>query len=68
MLSIVSQESLLFSGSILDNIRYSKINANLDKITEACKRADAFEFIEKLPEGLNTIVGENGFALSGGQR
>ena len=63
-ISIVSQEALLFSTSILDNIRYS----SPQEVEEACRRADALEFILALPQQFSTHVGENGFSLSGGQR
>lgn len=68
MISIVSQESQLFSGTILENIRYSDPAASEEAVLEACKRADADEFIMQMPEKLNTQVGEFGHALSGGQR
>ena len=68
LISIVSQEALLFSVSILDNIKYSNPNASEFEVEEACRRADAIEFINNLPEKFNTQVGENGFNLSGGQR
>ena len=67
-ISIVSQEALLFSVSILENIKYSRPSASIDEIKDACRRADALEFIEALPDKFNTQVGENGFSLSGGQR
>jgi ABC-type bacteriocin/lantibiotic exporters, contain an N-terminal double-glycine peptidase domain len=68
MISIVSQEALLFSGSILENIKYSDQQASEEAIIEACKRADAYDFINDLPNGFQTQVGEHGYALSGGQR
>lgn len=68
MISIVSQEGLLFSGSIIENIKYSDQQASEESIVEACKRADAYDFITNLPNGFNTHVGEQGHALSGGQR
>lgn len=67
-ISIVSQDALLFSVSILENIKYSRPNASFEEVEEACRRADALEFIENLPGKFNTQVGENGFSLSGGQR
>lgn len=67
-ISIVSQEALLFSTTIAENIKYSWPNASFEDIKEACSRADALEFIQSLPSGFNTQVGENGFSLSGGQR
>ncbi len=67
-ISIVLQESFLFSGSIIENIRLSKPNANERELIEACQLAGALEFIEQLPLGFNTQVGERGANLSGGQR
>ena len=67
-LSLVSQDVILFDDTIKNNIAYAKDNANSDEITRACKFAAADEFISKLPEGYNTIIGENGVRLSGGQK
>jgi ABC-type multidrug transport system fused ATPase/permease subunit len=67
-LGVVLQDNFLFDGSILDNIRFSKPEADLEEIREMCKIANADEFIEKFPEGYKTIVGERGVKLSGGQR
>jgi len=66
--AIVMQESLLLSGSILDNIRFARWNASDADVREAAGRANALEFIEALPEGFQTIIGERGVSLSGGQR
>jgi subfamily B ATP-binding cassette protein MsbA len=67
-LGVVLQDNFLFDGSILDNIRFANPQANLDKIKEMCRVANADEFIEKFPNGYDTIVGERGVKLSGGQR
>ncbi len=67
-MAFVPQEVLLFGGSIRENIAYGKIDASDEEILEAAKKANALEFIEKFPEGLDTIVGERGIQLSGGQR
>lgn len=67
-LGVVLQDNFLFDGTILDNIRFSNPEANLDKIKETCRIANADEFIEKFPNGYDTIVGERGVKLSGGQR
>ena len=67
-LGVVLQDNFLFDGTILDNIRFANPEANLDEIKAVCKIANADEFIEKFPEGYNTIVGERGVKLSGGQR
>lgn len=67
-MAIVPQELILFGGTIQENIAYGKPDASLDEIKEAAKQAFALDFIEKFPEGFNTIVGERGIQLSGGQR
>jgi len=67
-LGVVLQDNFLFDGTILDNIRFSNPEANLDTIKEVCKIANADEFIEKFPNGYDTVVGERGVKLSGGQR
>lgn len=67
-LGVVLQDNFLFDGTILDNIRFSNPEANLTKIKEVCLIANADEFIEKFPNGYDTIVGERGVKLSGGQR
>jgi ATP-binding cassette, subfamily B, bacterial MsbA len=65
---IVPQETQLFGGSIADNIRYGRPDATDDAIRDAARAANALEFIERFPDGLQTIVGERGVKLSGGQR
>lgn len=67
-LGVVLQDNFLFDGSILDNIRFSNPQADFAEIKEVCLIANADEFIEKFPDGYNTIVGERGVKLSGGQR
>jgi subfamily B ATP-binding cassette protein MsbA len=64
----VPQETTLFGGSILDNIRYGDLTAGAEEIRAAAEAANALEFIERLPEGFATLVGERGARLSGGQR
>jgi subfamily B ATP-binding cassette protein MsbA len=64
----VLQDNFLFDGTILENIRFSNPQANLAKIKEMCRVANADEFIEKFPNAYETIVGERGVKLSGGQR
>jgi ABC-type multidrug transport system ATPase subunit len=59
---------MLFSGSIADNIRYGRLGASLDEIVEAARAANAHDFIERLPEGYDTELGEGGRQLSGGER
>jgi len=67
-ISYVPQEPILFHRSLLDNIRYGKSDAAIEEAKEAAKKAHADEFINKLPEGYETLVGERGVKLSGGQR
>ena len=67
-LSLVSQDVVLFDDTIRNNIAYAKTNASDDDIKNACKFAAADEFIDKLPKGYNTMIGENGIRLSGGQK
>ena len=67
-LSLVSQDVILFDDTIKNNIAYAKENASTEEIKRACKFAAADEFIEKLPLGYDTVVGENGIRLSGGQK
>ena len=67
--SYVSQQVSLFNASVADNIAYGALaKATEEEIIAACKQANAWEFIEQLPEGLNTQIGERGTLLSGGQR
>ena len=65
---MVSQDVVLFDGTIKNNVAYANSNASENEITEACKFAAADEFIEKLPGKYETLVGENGVKLSGGQK
>jgi ATP-binding cassette subfamily B protein len=65
---VVLDEPFLFSVSIRDNIAYGRPDAQLEHIEAAAKAANAHEFIERLPEGYDTVVGERGYTLSGGQR
>jgi len=67
-IGVVLQETFLFSGSILENVRYSKPDATLEEIMIACKLANAHDFIVKFPDGYDTIVGERGHRVSGGER
>jgi ABC-type multidrug transport system fused ATPase/permease subunit len=66
--AIVMQDNLLLSGSLLDNIRFGKPSASIEEVREAARGANALEFVEELPEGFETKVGERGMSLSGGQR
>ena len=65
---VVLDEPFLFSVSIRDNIAYGKPDATLEEVEAAARAANAHEFIERLPEGYETVVGERGYTLSGGQR
>ena len=67
-LGVVLQETFLFSGTIIDNIRFSKPDATVSEIIRAAKLANAHDFICALPDGYNTYVGEKGYTLSGGER
>ena len=67
-ISFVLQETVLFHGPLWQNIAYGKPDAMRNEITRAAELANASEFIDRMPEGYNTIVGERGMTLSGGQR
>ncbi|GGG36652.1 ABC transporter ATP-binding protein [Hymenobacter glacieicola] len=67
-IGIVPQETILFGGSIRENIAYGKITATDEEIVQAARKANAWQFISSFPEGLDTLVGERGIKLSGGQR
>ncbi|MCA0352092.1 MAG: ATP-binding cassette domain-containing protein [Chloroflexi bacterium] len=67
-IGIVPQETLLFSGTIADNIRYGNLDAPMEAVIEAAKAANAHEFISNFEGGYESIVGERGIKLSGGQR
>ncbi len=65
---IVSQETYLFNGTIRENLMYAKPNATEEELIEACKKANILDFIEKCEEGLDTVVGNRGLKLSGGEK
>ncbi|MEN6579241.1 MAG: ABC transporter ATP-binding protein [Anaerolineaceae bacterium] len=67
-ISIIEQDIFLFSKSVAENIAFGKPNATLDEIIMAAKKAQANGFIEELPEGYDTVIGERGATISGGQR
>lgn len=67
-IGIVPQEPLLFHRSIKENIRYGKLNATNEEVEKAAKLAQAHDFIKKLPQGYDTLVGERGVKLSAGQK
>ncbi len=67
-IGLVPQEPVVFSGTAMDNIRYGRIDATTEEVIEAAKAAFADEFIQALPNGYDTFLGERGVRLSGGQR
>ncbi|MHC5828212.1 MAG: ABC transporter ATP-binding protein, partial [Nostoc sp.] len=67
-MGIVSQDTFLFNDSVRNNIAYGRPEANDEQILAAAKRANAYEFISKLPQGFDTEIGDRGVMLSGGQR
>lgn len=67
-IGIVPQETFLFSGTIAENIAFGKENVTMEEIEKASRMANAYDFIEELPEGFKTEVGERGVLLSGGQK
>ena len=68
LIGIVPQDPVIFSGTARENIRLGKVDASDEDIIQAAKAASALEFLEKLPQGLDTHLGEKGIQLSGGQR
>lgn len=67
-IGIVAQETFLFNDTIANNIRYGQSDASLEQVSSAAQSALALEFIERLPDGFDTMIGERGVKLSGGQR
>lgn len=67
-IGLVQQDVYLFSGSVIDNIRYGKPNASDEEVIDAAKNANAHDFITSLPEGYYTDIGQRGIKLSGGQK
>ena len=67
-IGIVPQETTLFSATVMENIRYGRLDATDEEVIEAAKAANADEFIQQLPNGYDTQIGERGITLSGGQR
>ncbi|PCH58637.1 MAG: ABC transporter ATP-binding protein [SAR86 cluster bacterium] len=67
-IAIVSQQPIMFTGNVWDNIRYGAVQASDDEVRSAAKAAFADEFIEKLPQGYDSFLGESGIRLSGGQK
>ena len=67
-ISLVSQDTIIFAASVMDNIRYGTPEATEEQVKEAARAAFASTFIQQLPQGYNTVLGERGVLLSGGQR
>jgi len=67
-IAMIPQDPSLFHRSLMDNIRYGRIDATDEEVIEAAKKAHAHEFIKMLPQGYDSLVGERGVKLSGGQR
>jgi subfamily B ATP-binding cassette protein MsbA len=67
-IGLVPQETILFGGTVRENIRYGRLDASEDEIVAAAQAANAHAFIAALPEGYDTVVGERGTRLSGGER
>ena len=67
-IGVVLQETFLFAGTVLDNIKFAKPDATLEEVILAAKRANAHEFISKMPDGYNTYIGERGHNVSGGEK
>jgi ATP-binding cassette subfamily B protein len=66
--AVVAQDPVIFAASVLENVRYGRPGASEDEVRAALEMANALEFVEKLPEGVNSSLGERGVKLSGGQR
>ena len=67
-IGVVQQDVYLFAGTVMDNIRYGRLDASEEEIIEAAKNANAHDFIMELPEGYHTYIGQRGIKLSGGQK
>jgi len=68
LVAVVPQEPVIFAASVLENVRYGRPDATREAVSAACEQACALEFIERLPHGLDTPLGERGVTLSGGQK
>ena len=67
-ISYVSQEQFLFNTTLMENVKIGKPGASDEEVIEACKKTQCFEFLDKLPDGLNSMAGDSGKLLSGGER
>ena len=68
LIAVVPQDPVIFAASVLDNVRYGRPEASREEAERACEQAFALEFIHRLPQGMDTVLGERGVTLSGGQR
>jgi len=68
LIAVVPQDPVIFAASVLDNVRYGRPEADREQAERACEQAFALEFIHRLPQGMDTMLGERGVTLSGGQR
>ncbi|MFY9316247.1 MAG: ATP-binding cassette domain-containing protein, partial [Burkholderiales bacterium] len=68
LIAVVPQDPVIFAASVLDNVRYGRPQASREQAERACEQAFALEFIHRLPQGMDTPLGERGVTLSGGQR
>ena len=67
-IGIVSQETYLFHATIAENLRYAKPGATLDELEQAARQANIYDTIASFPDGFDTVVGERGYRLSGGEK
>ncbi|SEA29373.1 ABCB family ABC transporter ATP-binding protein/permease [Microbulbifer marinus] len=67
-IGVVPQDAVLFNQSILENVRYGRVEASDDEVMEAIRHAHLHDFVQQLPEGVETLVGERGLKLSGGEK
>jgi ATP-binding cassette subfamily B protein len=68
LIAVVPQDPVIFAASVMDNVRYGRPQASREEAERACEQAFALEFINRLPQGMDTMLGERGVTLSGGQR
>ena len=68
LIAVVPQDPVIFAASVLDNVRYGRPEATREEAHAACDKAFALEFVDRLPQGMDTLLGERGATLSGGQR
>ena len=67
-ISVVAQDTILFDGTVFENVTYGMVDPTAEDAEKALRAANAWEFVSKLPEGMDTIVGERGARISGGQK